>query len=42
MLFGTSRTYRTYPFVLEDKEVKSEVFLTNLSKQISNVSRNST
>jgi len=36
MLFGTSRTYRTYPFVLDDKEAKPEVFLTNLSKQVSN------
>jgi hypothetical protein len=34
MLFGTSRTYRTYPFILDDKEMKLESFLDRLCQQI--------
>lgn len=34
MLFGTGRTYRTYPFILDDKEYQLDAFLGRLCKQI--------
>lgn len=34
MLFGTARTYRTYPFILEDKELQLDFFIEKICQQI--------